>query len=78
MRKRHRIEYMIGLQESELFGVQNKSQYLMSLMRNFRDRIRQQGAASVSSKGGGGEAQSQIHEHIDHLLTFMRSLYSWI
>ena len=43
-------KYVIDqLRESELFGVQNKSQYLMSLMRNFRDRIRQQGAASVLS-----------------------------
>lgn len=35
------------LRESKLFGVQNKAQYLMSLMRNFRDRIRSQGAQSV-------------------------------
>ncbi|CAJ0595642.1 unnamed protein product [Cylicocyclus nassatus] len=33
--------------ESRLFGVQNKAQYLMSLMRNFRDRVRNQGAQSV-------------------------------
>ncbi|KJH52393.1 hnRNP-R, Q splicing factor family [Dictyocaulus viviparus] len=35
------------LKESRLFGVQNKAQYLMSLMRNFRDRIRNQGPQSV-------------------------------
>ncbi|KAL6732298.1 hypothetical protein Aduo_003072 [Ancylostoma duodenale] len=35
------------LRESRLFGVQNKAQYLMSLMRNFRDRVRNQGAQSV-------------------------------
>ncbi|VDL74914.1 unnamed protein product [Nippostrongylus brasiliensis] len=35
------------LRESQLFGVQNKAQYLMSLMRNFRDRVRAQGAPSV-------------------------------
>ncbi|KHJ74750.1 hnRNP-R, Q splicing factor family [Oesophagostomum dentatum] len=35
------------LRESRLFGVQNKAQYLMSLMRNFRDRVRSQGAQSV-------------------------------
>lgn len=33
--------------ESRLYGVQNKPQYLMSLMRNFRDRIRAQGAQAV-------------------------------
>ncbi|XGW24468.1 hypothetical protein V3C99_006133 [Haemonchus contortus] len=35
------------LRESRLYGVQNKPQYLMSLMRNFRDRIRAQGAQAV-------------------------------
>ena len=30
-----------------LFGVQNKAQYLMSIMRNFRDKARSLGAATV-------------------------------
>lgn len=32
------------LKESRLYGVQNKPQYLMSLMRNLKDRVRQLGA----------------------------------
>ncbi|GMT00416.1 hypothetical protein PENTCL1PPCAC_22590, partial [Pristionchus entomophagus] len=35
---------------TKLFGVQNKPQYLMSVMRNLRDRIRQLGATFVMSK----------------------------
>lgn len=35
------------LRKSELFGVQNRAQYLMSVMRNFRDRVRNFGATTV-------------------------------
>uniref|UniRef100_A0A915LSP0 Heterogeneous nuclear ribonucleoprotein Q acidic domain-containing protein n=1 Tax=Meloidogyne javanica TaxID=6303 RepID=A0A915LSP0_MELJA len=35
------------LHNSHLFGVQNTPQYLMSVMRNFRDRLRSMGAQSA-------------------------------
>ncbi len=33
-----------------MIGVQNKAQYLMALMRNFRDRIRQVGPVAATAE----------------------------
>ncbi|CAD6184809.1 unnamed protein product [Caenorhabditis auriculariae] len=54
------------LTKSKLFGVQNKPQYLMSLMRNFKDRVRNFGAATVL--GGAlisGPPSDSLQEIID-------------
>ncbi|GMT28235.1 hypothetical protein PFISCL1PPCAC_19532, partial [Pristionchus fissidentatus] len=51
---------------TKLHGVQNKPQYLMSVMRNLRDRIRQLGATFVMSKALiGGPASEDIQAILD-------------
>ncbi|KAE9556297.1 hypothetical protein FO519_000480 [Halicephalobus sp. NKZ332] len=36
------------IEESQLFGVQNRAQYLMAIMRNFKERLRTMGSNSTS------------------------------
>ncbi|GMR53480.1 hypothetical protein PMAYCL1PPCAC_23675 [Pristionchus mayeri] len=57
------IEQLIA---TKLFGVQNKPQYLMSVMRNLRDRVRQLGATFVLSKNLiGGPVIEEISSILD-------------
>jgi hypothetical protein len=36
------------IEESQLYGVQNRAQYLMSVMRNFKDRVRTMGSNATT------------------------------
>lgn len=38
----------VFLKESQLYGVQNRAQYLMSVMRNFKDRVRTMGSNATT------------------------------
>lgn len=47
-------------------GVQNKAQFLMSVMRNFRDKVRQLGAnVALSQKLVNGPSVEKIKEILD-------------
>lgn len=47
-------------------GVQNKAQFLMSVMRNFRDKVRQLGAnIALSQKLVNGPSVEKIKEILD-------------
>ncbi|CAI4228109.1 unnamed protein product [Auanema sp. JU1783] len=62
----HGIYICDQLRESMLFGVQNKPQYLMSLMRNFRDKTRSVGTAAVlQGQLITGPERSKMQEILD-------------
>lgn len=57
---------LFQVKESKLMGVQNKAQFLMSVMRNFRDKVRQLGAnVALSQKLVNGPSVEKIKEILD-------------
>ncbi|VDK71397.1 unnamed protein product [Litomosoides sigmodontis] len=62
----HALFIIKEVKESKLMGVQNKAQFLMSVMRNFRDKVRQLGAnVALSQKLVNGPSVEKIKEILD-------------
>ncbi|VDN04099.1 unnamed protein product [Thelazia callipaeda] len=62
----HALFIIKEVKESRLMGVQNKAQFLMSVMRNFRDKVRQLGATvALSQKLVNGPSVEKIKEILD-------------
>ncbi|VDM12032.1 unnamed protein product, partial [Wuchereria bancrofti] len=62
----HALFIIKEVKESKLMGVQNKAQFLMSVMRNFRDKARQLGAnVALSQKLVNGPSVEKIKEILD-------------
>ncbi|MFH4975658.1 hypothetical protein AB6A40_002367 [Gnathostoma spinigerum] len=62
----HAVFVLKEVRESNLVGVQNKAQFLMSIMRNFRDKVRQLGAQiALSQPLVNGPAPEKIKEILE-------------
>ena len=57
---------LFQLKESNLIGVLNKAQFLMSVMRNFRDKVRQLGSqVALSQPLINGPSKDKLTEILD-------------